>query len=713
MPVTTIKATSAMYGNSNNGAYTNTATNHMYVGYTGGTGFHYRSYLKFPSLKSIAAIGNAAITITQVKLFCRRTDQGGTTITGGPSSSAAWNAALAGSLNSATWSTATEWKSVTITNQTSLTAIAGYTGAWYIHLRGTQRQNYIRLASTGSSYVPYIQVTWEYAQKTITFKSGTETVDSIVCNGTNAVTLSIDSSIYANDSTYAIRYSIGDQSGTIGASSIPKTGDTTTVTWTPGTELLSEITNSETGDVTINMTSYYSNGNVYRTEKAILSLEVPSTVKMAVPSQLVQVQNGYTLSQVTYGLTGRSYLGIRPIVSEANLYGAQLVQATVTVTQPDTSEVEITWSPDEFEEYNNSTLIGASKQTAILDQAGTVTVSVEAVDSRGRNADMTGYSPATVTVLTYSPPEIVEFDVDRIAPQLNEDDEVVGYSQDDTGAYAWVNANIVLHSIMPTGSTERQTCSFTLNVMNTSTGVSAGSRTGTLTLSNSVTAVLTNDYSHIFPTALGTPPTMDIGSSFEFTITITDAAGVTATAYSTIVPGRANMHLAGSKYGVAFGGFSKGTSQSPLLESYYPAKFYNGITGETTFDSAVTAAGGIEGVTNYVSGEVLTGGTWIDGKPIYRYVHVMSRYSDKNTGDQPLIFYLPSTPDALISIRGAVRTPGSNNGLDWHPVAYSYFNNRNWTLSYVTHNNEVYLSYGPGYYQKTLYIITIVEYTKP
>ena len=204
MPVTTIKATAGMYGNSNNAAYTNTATNHLYVGYTGGSGFHYRSYLKFPSLKTIAAIGNSAITITQVKLFCRRTDGGSTTITGGPSSSAAWNAALTGSLKSASWSASTEWKSVTITNSASLAAIAGYTGAWYIHLRGTANQNYIRLASTGTSYVPYIQVTWEYSQSTVTFTDGNSQIDSLICNGSNTATISIDSSIYSSDSKYTL-----------------------------------------------------------------------------------------------------------------------------------------------------------------------------------------------------------------------------------------------------------------------------------------------------------------------------------------------------------------------------------------------------------------------------------------------------------------------------------------------------------------------------
>ncbi len=64
----------------------------------------------------------------------------------------------------------------------------------------------------------------------------------------------------------------------------------------------------------------------------------------------------------------------------------------------------------------------------------------------------------------------------------------------------------------------------------------------------------------------------------------------------------ANVHLSGDERGgVCFGGFSHGMG---AFESYYPAFFY----------------GGIEGVTNYAEMEVPTGGTWIDGKPIYRKI---------------------------------------------------------------------------------------------
>lgn len=69
----------------------------------------------------------------------------------------------------------------------------------------------------------------------------------------------------------------------------------------------------------------------------------------------------------------------------------------------------------------------------------------------------------------------------------------------------------------------------------------------------------------------------------------------------------ANVHLSGrSTGGVAFGGFSTSEESAPKFECHYPGYFY----------------GGIQGVNNYSTEEVKTGGTWIDGKPIYRKTYV-------------------------------------------------------------------------------------------
>ena len=688
MPVTTLRPTAAYYGNSKYASFSETATSHLYVGYTGGSGFNYRSLLKFPSLKSIAAIGTNAIVISKVQLFCYRTDQGSTTVVAGPSASTSWNASLAGT-GSSTWAASSSWKSLEITNASALAAIRDYTGAWYLHLRGTANQNYIRLASTGSSQPPYIQVTWEYADKTVTFTDGEDEIDSLECDGSNTVTISIDSGRYASDASYALSYAIGDQSGTI-VSGLSKNGSTTTTTWTPAAELLNEITQGEAGDVSITLTAYNSGGGVYRTEKAVISLTVPAGIVLGVPRQAVNALNGFG----AYGLTGRSALSVVPVVDASGLYGATIAEIRAVVTQYGGASEELVWesadlddeialtweqghydtsgnffTPDTWASSQNTYLprtsnlipviqgvpldvevtlasanssrwmgvarfdasgaflgrsaltisasdnvytasytpaaadvyvrviyrsfgsgtatvtyngmiCGGSKSTQTLTQAGAATVSLEAVDTRGRNADMTGYTAAGVTVLEYAPPAIAAFDVDRIAPTYDSSEQLTGYAEADDGAYAWAQLLAEAHTLEISG-TENQALTFTLSVTDLSDGSSAGTRSGTLTLAagTPMEAELEDDLTTLFPTGMisGDAAAFDTGKGYEFELTVTDAAGVSATAYARIVPGRANMHLAGSKYGVAFGGFSRGTEPDPLLESYYPAVFYEGI----------------------------------------------------------------------------------------------------------------------------------------
>lgn len=77
----------------------------------------------------------------------------------------------------------------------------------------------------------------------------------------------------------------------------------------------------------------------------------------------------------------------------------------------------------------------------------------------------------------------------------------------------------------------------------------------------------------------------------------------TAIATTSAARGTTSLHISGEPGGgAAVGGFSSGTTANPKFESYVPAHLY----------------GGIEGVTNYSTEEVKTGGRWIDGKPIYR-----------------------------------------------------------------------------------------------
>lgn len=102
--------------------------------------------------------------------------------------------------------------------------------------------------------------------------------------------------------------------------------------------------------------------------------------------------------------------------------------------------------------------------------------------------------------------------------------------------------------------------------------------------------------------------TLDKNADWSLTLSFGD--GYEAVSSTIVLPRAfANVHLSGaSTGGVCFGSFSKATEGKPRFQCYYPAEF----------------EAGIRGVTSYVSEEIPTGGTWIDGKPIYRCVMEIS-----------------------------------------------------------------------------------------
>lgn len=118
------------------------------------------------------------------------------------------------------------------------------------------------------------------------------------------------------------------------------------------------------------------------------------------------------------------------------------------------------------------------------------------------------------------------------------------------------------------------------------------------------------------------PLPFDNGSDWAFLLVFSDGYAP-ATAYSAVAKAFANVHLSGATTGgVAFGKFSASEEGAPLFECAYPAQML----------------GGIEGVNRYSTEEVLTGGVWIDGKPLYRKLLVYTSsiagtYEDTDISD--------------------------------------------------------------------------------
>ena len=93
----------------------------------------------------------------------------------------------------------------------------------------------------------------------------------------------------------------------------------------------------------------------------------------------------------------------------------------------------------------------------------------------------------------------------------------------------------------------------------------------------------------------------NLGSIWNFAV-IFVMGEESAISTASVARGSTSFHISDEPGGgAAVGGYSTGTSANPKFESHVPAHFYAGING----------------VTNYSTQEVNTGGKWIDGKNIY------------------------------------------------------------------------------------------------
>jgi hypothetical protein len=119
--------------------------------------------------------------------------------------------------------------------------------------------------------------------------------------------------------------------------------------------------------------------------------------------------------------------------------------------------------------------------------------------------------------------------------------------------------------------------------------------------------------------------------------------------------------------------------------------------------------GGIAGVTNYpaVGVEELTGGKWIDGKPIYRFLWKGTTTHKKA---QKVMTNFPNniTPDTVISLTGMLKRSDG----EWMPIPNAYYGNSDHTANLRTYEGSgIYLGLGDGF-DGTKTVVIIAEYTK-
>lgn len=543
-----------------------------------------RTRITLPSLRSNAAIGDNNIAITKLILRMYRNNGGPVNATAKVSSSGAWNAAADGT-GTVTIAAKNGWYDLDLSSCAE--TILGYTGNWYIHLSGTGSRVMCNGISV-SSNTPYMNVVWEYSANTLTTD-----VESVELG--NEVHLNIAPE--EGDASYALAYEFGDESGTIAETS------NTSIAWTPPIAFASELPNSESGEVKITMKVYDAEGNQKRTEVLYLTVTVPESVVPTIADAGISLVN----SLGGYALTGKTYAVIAPVVNIAGAYGASVKSVKAEIDDGGIVQT-LTW--DTLAETDAGVFSGAAQATSILLNAGETVITLTVTDSRDREV----VQSHSINVQAYENPLITAFSVERYEAVYDADEQITGYAPSDTGEYVWV--------------TLKASCSEVAGLNKITWKLTAKTASGESTYNgggDSAIIDLTNDRNII-------PSVVSAAATVEYTVEVTDTAGYTAYQYDSVTPGRANFALAASKYGASFGCLPKGTEENPMLESAYP--FY--------------AYGGIEGVTNYSLDEVKTGGTWIDGKPIYRRTftgNAGANKANKAIGNIPDI-------DTMIDMRG-------------------------------------------------------------
>lgn len=606
-----MEAKNGFYGHSGNKAYSNSGANHLYVGKNSGTS-NYRSRMTFPPLSSIPEIGDNRINIKKMTLYLRRNDGGPTKIYAACSSSSGWGANT-DAYKSAEIEAKTDWHSVDVTPCAE--AVMRYTGNWYMHITSDSGSR-IRFDGTSAKYRPYLDIEWEYVHSTITSDKEKVTLGE-------GLTLMITPEVAGE--TRTLEYSIGNARGVI-----LENKSSTTIGFAPQESLATEIVDDYQGTLEIKMTAFNPDGTVQRIEKFYQTVVVPPSMAVSFATLGTELLNGLG----GFALAGRSSVSIRPKLNTNASYGASVFSVVARVVNGD-KEQTITWN--EFVESTPGIYTCAQAQSFVFDTVGDAVIYFTVEDSRGYA--MAGR--AKWTVCEYAPPEIMLFSMERYSPLYNEDEEIDGYVVDDLGGYMWCNFEIQVSSVAP-AETELNSLHWSIVATNTSTGEELR------TSGDADQYLLVTQDMNLFPSPVSE------GDTWNCVLTVTDTAGNSVSDSSLVRPGRVNFALAASKYGAAFGGLPKGTMGNPMLESYYPAFFYSNIYGS------------FPGVNTYSEEEVATGGTWIDGKKIYR--KVLTGDVTASTSSNTSLGIISGIKDIIRMDAMFARSSDGNNFV--HPMPY-------------------------------------------
>lgn len=393
----------------------------------------------------------------------------------------------------------------------------------------------------------------------------------------------------------------------------------------------------------------------YRAEDLIVDAEDPDASGATIADG-----TGYS---TTYGaaVQGRSNLTITGQYTLDARYPDLSAVHTLTLTDSGGSNLYSATQP------NNAVFaVGAVNAT------GTVTWTYTVTDGAGGSDTATG----TFTVLAYSPPSITDLVVQRYTEEVDDGGTVYVASED--GDHVWF-------SFTATASALNNLNNWSLSVQATQEGQTPGTPTtfeshGPQQSDAQYTVTKTNDRTIL---------TSEVSASTAWTFTVTVTDGIDS-ASATFEIEEATAFFDVEENGVSVGMRSTGTANDKRFEvaDDYTAHFY----------------GGIVGITDYTEGEVATGGTWVDGLPIYRRVILLGAKTSANLNVSISSYDIRS----LISFRGVACTGSNYDGYSF-PIPNAASSIAYMTTVDITPTGNLTISstsrnFGSG--------VAVLEYTK-
>ena len=274
----------------------------------------------------------------------------------------------------------------------------------------------------------------------------------------------------------------------------------------------------------------------------------------------------------------------------------------------------------------------ASITTAAFQTAGAHAYTISVTDSRGK----TTVKAVSCDVIAVQLPTVNRFEVERYSAIQG---DTLTYVHTDYGPNVWFNLDLSIDRAGGNNVAEAY-------ILYGKIGAAERTRID-LPMGYSLNTI--NDRAII-------RGEISANDGWEFTLYLSDLVNGTV-AYDLVSKGMCILHRAGNGYGLGVGGFvTDGTEAHPLFKCFWDSWFL----------------GGIRGVTDYTMDEVPTGGTWVDGKPIYRQII-------KHAGSAGKFVSVDISSigiEHVVNMGGTAKITGSSNKL-FTPLDFTYYNSSN------------------------------------